>query len=264
MIGGSQTERRLQILLQKRRGAMSLVEAYFDESGTHAGSPFLCIAGYIFEKSKAENLGVEWRSMLTKYQLPHFHMKECAHNLGVFSHLSKSDCDAAAREAIDLIKVHAAKGIAISLEPACFKLLPPNRLWDHPYAFISCQVFYGVEKWADEVGFQGDIDYFFEAGADGQGKASNAMAKIFSVPDHMKKFRCGSHAFLNKNDDQAVALQCADLLAWHWFTHNKRSQSGKKKRKDLASLTEQKNYDLHHYDEATIKKWLNRRKETTS
>jgi hypothetical protein len=38
---------------------MGLVTAYFDESGTHAGSPFLCLAGYLFEEDKALALDVD-------------------------------------------------------------------------------------------------------------------------------------------------------------------------------------------------------------
>lgn len=43
---------------------MAVMEAYFDESGTHDGSSSLCVAGYLFEKENATALGIEWQKML--------------------------------------------------------------------------------------------------------------------------------------------------------------------------------------------------------
>src|SRR5438105_4019181 len=43
--------RLLEILLPQNGYVMQLAEAYFDESGSHDGSPVLCVAGYIFEKN---------------------------------------------------------------------------------------------------------------------------------------------------------------------------------------------------------------------
>jgi hypothetical protein len=235
--------------------AMALIEVYFDESGTHHGATFMCVAGYIFEKNKALQLEIEWGKMLVKYGLPYFHMSECAHNKGIYKHLNKTECDLAAREAIALTKAHAAQGIAVSIESGCYELLPPNVIWDDSYAWLSCQVLFGVYKWAESTGYNGDIAYFYEAGAHGQGKVSNAMLKISKDLIAKINFRLGSYTLIEK--DSAAALQCADLLAWHWYTHNRRKQQGDKIRKDFKSLIELKNVDVHHYDKVAIEKWLN-------
>ena len=59
-----------------------LVETYFDESGTHEGSPVMCVAGYILTKRNAIELAREWNEVLNWAELPHplpyFHMSECA------------------------------------------------------------------------------------------------------------------------------------------------------------------------------------------
>jgi len=39
---------------------MAEMEAFFDESGTHDSSPFVCVAGYLFEKGKATALDNAW------------------------------------------------------------------------------------------------------------------------------------------------------------------------------------------------------------
>ncbi|MFO0114488.1 MAG: hypothetical protein ACK53F_05810 [Betaproteobacteria bacterium] len=61
---------------------MNLVEADFDESGTHDGSPVICMGGYIFDAAKSESLAAEWQAMLNAFgngdvPLPFFHMSEC-------------------------------------------------------------------------------------------------------------------------------------------------------------------------------------------
>ncbi len=240
---------------------MALVEAYFDESGTHEGSPFLCVAGYVFEKEKAVALDVQWRKMLKKYGLPHFHMSECAQNKGVYKHLSKQDCDLAAREAIVLIKAYAERGIALSLAKNAWELIPKDGIFSSAYSFMCWQVSNGIKKWANETGFDGRVACFFETGANGWGAARSEINKVLKYPSVARDFRVSSVTFLNKED--SAALQCADLLAWHWFTYNKRQQEGKPpKRADFKSLIELKNIDVHHYDKESIEKWLNWKKET--
>jgi hypothetical protein len=36
------------------------MKVYFDESGTHDGWPYLCVAGYIIESKQAEIMTREW------------------------------------------------------------------------------------------------------------------------------------------------------------------------------------------------------------
>jgi len=57
---------------------MAVMEAYFDESGTHDGSPFVCVAGYLFQKGNATALDAAWRWMLEEKWvtfLPHVRLR---------------------------------------------------------------------------------------------------------------------------------------------------------------------------------------------
>ena len=192
--------------------------------------------------------------MLARYGLPYFHMSECAHHTGIYSHLTLKDCDDAAREAIRLTKTYGAKGIAISLDVSAYPLLPPNNLWTNPYSFLVGQVFFGVRNWADQTGFDGDVSYFFESGATGWGSATEAMNKVMAVPHIRRSFRFKSCSSMDKAE--ATPLQCADILAWHWFTHNKRIARGEKTaRADFKNLIGLQ-IDPHHYGREEIERWL--------
>src|ERR1700686_2693669 len=84
--------RMLELLVPADGKAFFLVEAYFDESGTHQGSPIMCVAGYLFSPEQCKRFSEEWSAVLKEYGLPYFRMSECAHGTGVFSD-KKDKCD---------------------------------------------------------------------------------------------------------------------------------------------------------------------------
>ena len=122
-----------------------------------------------------------------------------------------------------------------------------------PYTFACTQVIYGIEKWANAADFHGDVAYFFETGAVGRGFVVEVLDDIVSRSNLKSQFRHESHTFIGK--EQATPLQCADMLAWHWYTNNKKEAAGKPMRKDFRSLIDMP-MDMHHYDKESIKRWL--------
>ena len=66
-----------------------MMEAYFDESGTHDSSPVMCVAGYLFSAEQAARLDLEWADVLDRYKLSHFHAADCAHGVGEFKNLDR-------------------------------------------------------------------------------------------------------------------------------------------------------------------------------
>ena len=236
---------------------MAVMEAYFDESGTHEGSPIVCVAGYLFENGNATALDVAWREMLQEKGLPFFRMSDCAHSTGPFKGWSKSDTTDLATKTIELVKAYATHGFAASVDLDDFHLIPNLGLFDSAYSFSCLQMLLGVKQWADANKFCGEIAYIFESGALHQSEANVFMNKVFKTPQMMTDFRYSTHDFKGKSE--VIQLQCADLLAWHWFTHNRRIREGKGKRKDFRNLLGKKIY-ANHCDKEGIDKWLAHRK----
>ena len=56
-----------------------MMEAYFDESGTHGESLVMCIAGYLLTSEQATHLDREWADVLRKFGVKIFHAVDCAH-----------------------------------------------------------------------------------------------------------------------------------------------------------------------------------------
>lgn len=233
---------------------MAVMEAYFDESGTHEGSPFVCVAGYLFQKGNATALDAAWRWMLEENGLPFFRMSDCAHGTGPFKGWSKIDRTNLEIRAIDLVKTYATYGFAASVVMEDFHLIPNLGLFDTAYSFACLQMFLGVKFWAINNDFDGDVAYVFESGAQHQSEANGFMQKVFEDPQMRLDFRYSSHAFAHKAN--VSQLQCADLLAWHWFTYNQRERAGQlEKRKDFRSLLGTR-VKFNHYDKDGIEKWL--------
>lgn len=234
---------------------MAKAFAYFDESGTDANSTVLCVAGYIFLERNIGPFEAAWKLMLEKYHLPFFHMVDCAHGTGAFKALTTQQRIEAQKEAICLTKKHASKGIALSIDKAAFPKVSAgsSKLWTTPYTFLCGQVLYGVRDWANETGFDGEIEYVFESGAAGEGRAiEEATDALLTTEETRQIFRYGRHVRSRKT--AAVQLQSADLLAWHWFTHNRRVREGQGTRADFKSLIGLK-IDPHHYDAEAIDYW---------
>src|SRR3954466_11795718 len=97
-------------LLQGSGYVVQIAHAYFDESGTHAASSVLCVAGYAFQKREARMMAREWSAVLRRYGVPFFHMADCAHGNDHFASLARQQRIDLAKSLIDIIKRRAAHG----------------------------------------------------------------------------------------------------------------------------------------------------------
>jgi hypothetical protein len=80
--------RLMAILAPGKDDTLMLIEAYFDESGSHHDSPVLSVAGYVFDKDRCLELDYKWKFVLDQFSLPYFRMSACAHGTRPFDNLS--------------------------------------------------------------------------------------------------------------------------------------------------------------------------------
>lgn len=216
-------------------GLLALAESYFDETNTHSSSERLCVGGYIFLKDAAEEQTKRWSVLLDRWNIEHFHMVDCAHNAGVFKHLTANECDLAAREAIAIIKETASAGVCVTvLESDYIELVPQMTFLGSAYDQSARDVISCVANWIERKRFSGDMHYFFEAGVDTQNNASHSILQMMKEPDIKREARYAGHSFVFKNKSPGV--QAADILAWHAGQDCKRALRGDPTRKDFRSL----------------------------
>lgn len=216
---------------------MAFLECYFDESGTHAGSPVLSVGGYLFEKQQCEALDLKWKAVLDRFRLPYFRMSACAHGQKPFDHLSPEECIDAEKAMIGLINEHALLGVGVAVNENDYNTwFEGNNPAGSAYTFCCWQILAGIRSWIDRNQFQGEIAYFFEAGHASKPEANSLMHRIFSDPQLRAGYRYVRHSFVEK--ERVRPIQTADILAWQQATQVKRwLKNDHRMRADFRALT---------------------------
>jgi Protein of unknown function (DUF3800) len=223
---------------------VAFLECYFDESGSHHGSPALCVAGYIMEKEHCKALDVGWKRVLDQYRLPYFRMSSCAHRQKPFDHLLPEECIDAEKAMIALINEHALLGLAVAVnEQDYWHLFGPNSPGGSPYSFCCWQILAGIKSWIQKNNFDGEISYFYEAGHASKSEANRIMNRIFSNSELRASYHYSTHTFADK--EKLRPLQAADILAWQWHTQMKRwLKNDHRMRADFQALAAKPRHEL--------------------
>jgi hypothetical protein len=225
--------RLMEILAPSTRDIVAFLEAYFDESGSHSGSPVLCVAGYLFEKEKCRQFDLEWIEVLHGFQLPYFRMVDCAHGTGPFEQLNLKERIQCETLMIELIKKYMISGFSVTIDETQYDAWRADQyqLFGSAYTWCCWMSLIAVESWAEKAGFDGKIAYFFEAGHDSHAEANRIMTESMDIAG----IRYASHAFAKKREMRP--LQAADLLAWQAAKFRKEWMKGNRKpRADFRSL----------------------------
>jgi len=238
-------ERLLHVL---KADIVMMVEAYFDESGTHDGSPVMCVAGYLFDGKQCLHLDREWVDALRTFGVTRFHAVDCAQGVGEFSSLSPKDRTELTVRLIGIIKRRMNIGIAVSMSDTAFgQIKPPVYERGGPYLFCAMQVLAGVVGWADKHSYSGKIAYFFESGNKHEGVTHRAIDMVQSEAAGFSNLRFHSVTFGGKSDFRP--LQAADILAYEWCKELRRLNMSAEKfrpmRRSLESLLEQPHIQQH-------------------
>lgn len=217
------------------------MNAFFDESGTHDDSPVMSIGGYLFESEKLNEFNRKWTVALKAKGLLCFHMVDCAHGNEEFANLSRTERIELATILIGLIKTYAERGIGCVLSNGLYEdLMPlhPNMGSSYTYCLFHC--LQGARLWREEAEFDGEIAYVFESGHKSQSEANRIMAFSFGTEANRTTHGYASHTFAEKK--KFPALQAADIQAWQLCTDWKHGRDGLPRRKDFASMVEQKDH----------------------
>lgn len=215
---------------------MFSIEGYFDESGDLNTDPSIFgVAGYFISSDAAEQMDQNWEIVLKKYNVPYFHMVDCASGNGVFKHLPDMDRAEMVKELISLIKKYTAEGFAFLAKADSYE--PPNNEQLDPYSYCAAGCAKALGTFLQMNRLDANISYFFEAGHANKGRAYNHIAEKVKRPGD-------SLTFASK--EQKRLLQAADLLAWqatkyakdYSFARWTGKEPKRAPRKDFMSLME--------------------------
>lgn len=195
---------------------MAMLAAYFDESGTHANSPVVAVAGYVAPVSEWLRFENEWRFFLKEAGVDYFRMSEFENRQGPFANWNKDKRIDVLTKLLKTIqfRIHLGVGAATVIqdfEAVAHKFNPPCSA----YAFSIVQCLNFVGEWADECGHTQPIAYYFENGAGYNSEIDFWRQRILNKETTKRRYRFGSLTVIDKRD--FPPLQAADILAYESY-----------------------------------------------
>ncbi len=231
---------------------VSLMRAYFDESGTHRGSPIMTVSGYVMRKPQVSRFNKQWGTELVEASkgqpkpAPYFHMKDARDPpTGVFEGWDPKVVDSLARKLIAQTRQRTLIGLSVIFTEANYnKVLAGYKGMPSAYAFGCYAVLGMIRRWADSKKIDQRFAYFFESGHDDENDADAFMCGMFRSARIKTEYRHFSHAFVGKED--APPLQASDMLSWHAVKRFREPE--RDPRKDFVALIRE-DIDLYRYYE---------------
>ncbi|MEJ2814844.1 hypothetical protein [Caulobacter sp. CCG-8] len=228
--------RFLDVMLPGGGWALTVSEAYIDESYSDRDPKVLCIAGYLFRKTRAVEFTKEWRRYLKARGLPYFHTNELSSSKPG-SLFADCDKDALCRKLIHLTHDKAAYGFAVTVnEDEYREIVSAREGMPTAYAFALKACIGMVRRWKEKNQAEGPTAFFFEQGHKHQGDAHAFLSWLLEVPEIAAKYGYNGHAFVPKHVE---SLHPADYLAWQWRLEAVRKLDPNRKyppRADLRAL----------------------------
>jgi hypothetical protein len=246
--------------------------AYFDESGTHGGSPAVVVGGYIGVVKKWKEFGEVWDAQIIKREgISVLHRTDLENFEGEFAGWRRDRQIKVIRRAHKIIKKYTQIGAGISqaVVPADFENVIPDavkRAYGGPYGWAAFQCMIHISKWADDRGYREPIHWVFEAGARGRHQVDR-MFSLFAHPPVgvrpslllQQKFRLAGWTFSPK--ECVCQLQAADFYSYESYKEidNSDFAAGVRKRnvrKSALDLFRDKQDHRFYSDKHHLKLWV--------
>jgi len=166
---------------------IGVIEAYFDESGTHKGAKVLCVAGYIGDRKK-------WSLVLKKFNIAYFHAKDPRCN-PLRPYLAKLIINS------DLV------AIAASINPADYKIFAGEQFKStlgNPYSICTFACAIHIKQWLKD---QDRVSIIIEHGQPNAEHVEKMLKSLIDEPI----YQIASVGIASKKE--FLPLQTADFLA---------------------------------------------------
>jgi hypothetical protein len=237
-----------------------MLQAYFDESGTHwgrGGSKFLAICGYIAPESEWKKFEITWKSILSKYRVRCFHAKV------IESRIKRATGDVRRKyESLKIDLVNAVVnsgiiGISSGMVLESYEKFAPQLkgLIDNPY--MLCFQHAIVEAVKRGNSFLGEnpkekIAFIFDQHNMFSITAHELFKESLEDKDLKARYRLGSLTFADKTT--YIPLQAADHIAYE--TYRWMSEPGKQKRPAMRRFGQWGQHNGRYFDDSGFKSFI--------
>ena len=236
------------------------LQGYFDESGTHAGSPAIAVAGYISTVEQWSQFTVEWKEALGEFGMPDsaaFHMTDFVNRKKHFKGWTEGERRARLARLIQIINRHVIASVAIAVPGAAYAAVMSDkakRVTGGAYGLATFACMMDAATLLEPSFPSVRIAYAFESGAKGIGQIMKVFQENFNNPVQRAKLKLAGLTLAGK---EVAPLQAADILAYEMFKHLPRQLGVEARRPRLDSLRPL-SVPLHkwgHLEEDELRKW---------
>ena len=215
---------------------MAFLEAYCDESGTHASADYLVVTGFLGHAQDWVQFDRQWKAALRDQGIPFFKAQWFAKRKRFFADWGD---DAPRRKGfmgrlLTAIRDANVVPISVAMRMADYNhFVPPgeirNRLGS-AYTLCAEQIMLMCGNWSRGNGFADPIKYVFDAGHANRHEFEEAHRNVYQNSVERDQFLVGSLTF---GDEQEIPpLQAADLLAYECI----QNLGGKTKRHPMHEI----------------------------
>jgi hypothetical protein len=196
--------------------ALALLRAYFDDSGTHAGSPIVMIAGYVATEQAWDSVQQAWKRVLDEFAskgVTWFHMSEFQGGHGQFAGLDEPLRKYLINQLSGILETADVQAIWAGVNAEEWdELTTPRFLQKYPKPYHLCfdEVVSQLWRWSRHHAEGTPVPIIFAAQNEYQGHIEEIYTAWRKHPRAGEFLGQLSYGF----PKQVIPLQTADMLAY--------------------------------------------------
>jgi len=194
--------------------------AYFDESGTHAQSKIVHIAGFVAANNCWSEFEKNWNEVLNRFDLKAFHATECGNAEGQFERMNSGLRDPLRMALADVFIKHNPTGINVAISRESWtesKYGKLRQLYTDPYVLCFEFCMQKVGDWSRQHSDGQQISLVFAE----QVEYQSPSRRIYDLYKAKSKWSGNIASLTHLRASDKPALQAADFYAYEASKHVK-------------------------------------------
>jgi hypothetical protein len=202
-----------------RRLSLALT-CYCDDSGTHAESPVAVVGGVVMSKPRFIEMDALWKKMLHVFRIDKIHMQDFVRPNGRYCTMRKEMKVALFTEVAKLLNRHKTYSISVGTPKSEFYSQLSQDVAKElmgPYALAFLTVTLANREAARLRHYNNRIAYLIDFDSQRE-QLRAAHDKVVEIERSRDEHFTGAMA--SDTDDNVIALQAADVIAWTYHRKN--------------------------------------------